>query len=652
MRLYLDFETRSDVDIRDVQAANYAEHESTRALILAWAIDDYQIEVLDFTTVEELPPALVTLLSDPAVQKVAWNAPFEIAILLKRFGVEALYGQWLDPMILARYITFPASLAGCSAALGLDVQKDSKGKLLIKKFSMPSKATAKMLKAGSSETYWKDARSDPADWAAFLSYCRDDVDVMRECLRSLETYPVMPKAEWNLWRLDQMINLRGMPVDALYVANASVIMQRADTQTMADLKELTRLPNPNSITQMKGWLDDNSYPMESLAAECVDAALLSDLPEHVRAALLLKQRLSGAGPKKLAAIQAQVSPDGLLRNQFNFYGGHTGRWTGRAVQVQNLPRPDFTVSDRIDEITDAVRLGVLPADLDVSIAVTSTVRSSFRAPEGHHLVIADFASIENRILAWLANCQAMLRVYREGRDAYKDFAVKITGHRYEDISKQERTLAKPAVLGCGYGMSAPRLAEYAASMGISMTEEEAAPHVKAFREGYPEIPVLWNVVQRHVFSAVRDSKKYVMNNGMVFDGRDKRFLRIGLHSGRDLFYLQPEITVRHTYYGTSESMRFKSSGKAGLQMTDTYGAKLVENIVQALARDLLCTGLKAAVRAGFDVIAHVHDEIVCDQASDSHLNADELARVMSISPSWGPDLLLAAEGSTSAYYRK
>jgi DNA polymerase len=468
----------------------------------------------------------------------------------------------------------------------------------------------------------------------------------------MESYPAMPKHEWNLWRLDQMINLRGMPVDAAYVANASAIMQEADAITLMDLKGLTGLSNPNSGMQMKSWLAEQGYEMDSLATECIDAALLCDLPPVVRSALSLRQKLSGAGPKKLTAIMSQVSPDGRLRNQFGFYVGHTGRWAGRGVQVQNLPRPDFAVADRLEEVTDAVRLGTLPEDLDVSTAITSTIRSSFRASAGHHLVIVDYASIESRVLAWLANCQSMQAVYREGRCAYKDFAVKINVVSYDEVTKQQRTQAKPAVLGCGYGMGAARLAEYAKSMNIPMTEKEALLHVKAFREAYPEIPTLWGTVEWNAFRAVRDKKKFAMGNGLVFDARDARFLRICLPSGRDLFYLKPKIIVRTTVYGETQSMSFEAAGKAGLQVNYTYGAKLVENIVQALSRDILCHGLLSAHRANFNIIGHVHDEIICEELIGSDRGDDALSALLSVAPVWGPDMVLAAEGESSTFYKK
>jgi DNA polymerase len=294
----------------------------------------------------------------------------------------------------------------------------------------------------------------------------------------------------------------------------------------------------------------------------------------------------------------------------------------------------------------------VPADLDTATAITSTIRSAFRADVGHELVISDFASIENRVLAWLAKCTPMLDVYRTGRCAYKSFAELLYCVVYEEVTKLQRNQAKPAVLGCGYGMGWARLLDYSKTMGITMTEQEAKDHVGLFRATYPQVPALWSEIERSAFGAVRDKARYVHGSGLEFDSRDPRYLRIGLHSGRSLFYLQPTIGVKKTFYGESESMSYESSGKTGMMKVYTYGARLTENIVQALARDLLCGALRTATGSGFSVIGHIHDEIVCDEQIGSDFTAVHLSLLMSFAPAWAPDMLLAAEGDTSAYYKK
>lgn len=254
---------------------------------------------------------------------------------------------------------------------------------------------------GAPDTYWRDKLSDPEPWSEFVDYCRVDVEVMRDALTRLESYAALPQQERTLWRLDLAINDRGLPVDHSYVAHASSIMAEANARTLGELAELTGCANPNSVPQLKRWLAEQGADMPSLAEEAVAAALEHDyLPTNIRQALILKARLSGAGPKKLASIEAQTSTDGRLRNQLVFYGSRTGRWTSRGVQVQNLPRPDHQLTDMIGDLTETIRSGgQLPADLDISSCVTSTIRSAFRASPEHHLVVADYSSIENRILA-------------------------------------------------------------------------------------------------------------------------------------------------------------------------------------------------------------------------------------------------------------
>jgi DNA polymerase bacteriophage-type len=649
-RLWLDFETSSELDIEKVQQDLYLRHESTRALMLAYAYDDGPVELVEGET---LPQHLIDALEDPTVQKLAWNCGFEIGVLLHRFQIESRYGEWHDPMIRARYLTFPAKLEYCAPALGLTVQKDKRGKALIRKFCTPSMPTKPMLKKGCKPgPYLKDKTTDPEDWEIFKRYCCGDVSVMREALQVMDTYPAMPAREWNHWRLSEMINQTGKPVDLTFVQNAHAIVLKAKAATLVEFKTLTGLKNPNSIKQLSGWLAKRQYPMESLAKEFVDDALLGLLPGPVRAALEMRQKLAGSATDKLPKILDSVSPDGRLRNLFGFYVGHLGRWAGKGAQTQNLAKPDRSVKKRIPEITDSVRLlGTVPEDLDPILAITSTMRSSFRAIEGHEIVVSDFSSVESRVLGWLARCPALLAVYREGRCAYRDFATRLNCIPYAQVSDELRIQAKPAVLGCGYQMSAGGLAAYAKKMGILMTEEEAAEHVATFRAGYPEIPELWGTFEKTAVAAVRDRAHYIAN-GITFDGRDPRFLRVGLPSERDLFYLQPTLkTVKRPGRPKSPLAYWASKG-GPLMLTETFGGKLTENITQALARDLLCQALLLAYNLGYKIIGHVHDEVVCEQLIGSPHNVATLEEIMSRSPRWAPDLMMKAEGKASAFYQK
>lgn len=651
-RLGIDFETRSEVDLGEVSTDIYVRHPSTRVILTGWCIDDGRIEV---TEGEYLPPEVVALLNDPLVEKYAHNSTFEIAVLKHRFMIEARYREWVDTMVMARYLSFPAALANLPAALGLEVRKNEGGTALKTRFCQPSKATKKQVKAGFDPVYWANGTTHPEEWELFKTYNRDDVAAMREALREMETYPAMPAAEWNVWRLDQKIGLVGIPTDALFVENANLILTVADRKTTEELAALTGIDNLNSVPQWKEWLEAHGFPMPSIAEQCVIEALyLDDLPELVRQALELRQKLSGAGPKKLPTIQRQVSSDGRLRSQITYYGATTGRFSGRGVQPHNLPRPDRTVKDRIEEITDCIRAGSLPADLDIATAITSTVRSAFRAFPGHHLVQADYASIEPRTLAWLADCTAMLEVFRTGRDIYQDFAARFYGIPYDRVSKDQRNSVKAIILGGGYGLGWERLMDYAKTMGVILTPEQSQDHIRFFREQYPEIPALWAAVERLAFAAVQDHARYVLGHGVFLDGRDERFLKIDLPSGRSLFFHHPVIAMVPTDYGLRERLCFVApkAGGGPMQPEQTRGPKLVENLIQAIARDILVVGLLRAHLAGLKTVLHVHDELLVEEPDDSPNDETFLVGLLERPVSWAPGLLLKAEGKVAQFYQK
>ena len=656
MRLYFDFETRSEVDLKGCGLDNYLGHPSTQALLLAYAFDDDPVQLHDFTVDPVFPGDVWSAIESQAVRKVAWNATFEVGVCDKLYDMRIDLRQWLDPMVLARHMTLPGSLGGCTDALQLPTAKDKAGKALIKMFSMPSKATAKMRKAGQPDLYWRDRVSDPEQWEHFKDYARTDVDSMREALQVMESHTELPSCEHLLWRLDAAINDRGLPVDAVYVDRAHALMRDSDALAIERLRTLTGCNNPNSAVQLKAWLEFQGCPMPSIAAEVLEQSLAgSDLPPQVREALRARQLLGGAGPKKLAAIKALVSADGRLRNQFVFCGLRTGRWSSRGVQVQNLPRPSRLASEHCEAITDAICFGEpMPVEIDTVDAVTSTIRSAFRARDGYKLLVSDCppnSSIENRLLAWVAGCETMAQVYRDGKDAYKAFASLIYRKPYGDVSKQERSLAKPAVLGCGYGMSASRLTAYADSMGIVMDESIAQEHVDLFRCEYREVPALWYAFGDLASRAVRDRSCYSHASGVAFDRRDERYLSIRLPSGRKLYYLTPAVETVETPWGDRETLTFWSGGSKGFLHERTHGAKIVENVIQAIARDILADGLLRATRAGYNIIAHIHDEIVCEEP-DEGLNVGGLEAVMSSAPAWATGLTLDAKCFETQQYRK
>jgi DNA polymerase len=652
-RLHLDSETKSELDIEEVGLDPYWDHASTELLLLAWAFDDDPVQVVDLADGKHLPSELVDALTNPAVEKCAWNAPFEICAIMCRLGLVMDLRQWTDPMVLSRYIGFPGSLEGCAVALNLAQLKDERGKELIKMFSCRTKSTAKQIKAGMSELYWRDTASDPEPWAEFISYCKGDVEVERAALRELETYTKLPEAEQALWRFDQMVNFRGLPLDLQYIDNAWTLMKAADQRFAAQLKELTHLENTNSCEQMKGWLAQNRYPMESIAKDKVEQALADpDLPGQVREALILHQKIS-SGTGKLDAFKARVSSDGRLRHQYVFEGTHTHRWASKGVQVQNLSSPTKPVEKRLVETTDAIRAGFIPEGLDAADALTGTIRSAIRVHNGYKLFVCDLKSIESRVLALLSGCRNLLDIYLRDLDAYIAFGSILFGVPYEEVTKEQRGIAKPSTLGCGYNMGKVGLRRYAKKYGVEMTEEEADRQVKLFRRTYPEVKKLWYCFGDLALSAVRERRLLRHFSGIKFDGRDPRFLAIELLSGGRLYYLAPEIGPAETPWGAIvDNLTYLKSEYSTMVRTSTYGGKLVENVVQGVARDVLCADLLDAHDAGFHVVGHCHDEIITVESVNSGLDIRLLEGVMSKSLSWAPSLILGAKGHEGDCYHK
>jgi DNA polymerase bacteriophage-type len=560
--------------------------------------------------------------------------------------------QWFDPMHLAKYLNLPAKLEDCAVALKLTEGKDKRGKALIKMFSMETRATVKQIKAGKPERYFRDRESDPEPWAEFSDYNAQDLVVMREAMKVMRTYGTLPMQEVILWRLDQRFNNLGLPMDLQYVVQAKVLDEAWVKEALGRMKELTGIKNPRSVEQKKQWLSDNGFPMEKLTVEKVALALAGTLPDIVRQMLLLHKKINGSATKKLEKILSFASSDGRLRHAYRTYGTHTGRASSHGVQVHNFPRPTKLVKEHAGEITDAIRAGFTPDWVDALQAVKGTMRSAIRAEGDKTLAICDLSSIESRLLAHYSQCPRLLAVYRDGRDGHQEFAAILFGIQYEAVTREQRDGAKAGNLGCGFGMGSNRLQAYAKGMGIELTLEEAQRQVDAFRNAYPEIKRFWKTVERIAITAVKHGKQVLHETGFAFDGRDPRCLWLRLPSGRAMAYPEPKMEMSQTPWGMAETLTFLNC-KGGTQRREqTYSSKLVENLIQGIARDVLCCGLIAAHAAGFTIIGHTHDEIVCEQTPGDGLDYHLLGRLMSQPPSWAPTLLLGAEGYENVFYAK
>jgi len=657
MRLWIDFESRSMCNLKQVGLDVYAQHPSTEVLMLAWAFDDEEVQLWE-PQLDPMPERLKAGLLDPTIQKAAWNYNFERDILRFKLGINTPLECWYDPSVLCSYMSLPIGLDRAGDALDIDQKKihtvgDNR---LTKIFSAPSKALKKMIKEGHPPVYFKDWNTHPAEWAAFCEYCKRDVEAERAVhYAAVSLNSPMTEGETLAFAIDQRMNETGVWIDQVFVEQAKKLAEEEADQLVAQMKEITGVDNPNSGPQLKAWLKPRGYMYDSLDVEHVEEALKKDLDPQVRQVLELKEKLGGSAYKKLQSIQDRIGPDGRLRDQFVYHGAHTGRWSGRGVQLQNLYKPDKAASKRTDEFVQAIKAGTFKPDtISTMVAVASVMRASFAAAPGNKLVVGDLSQIESRGLAALAQCKTMIDAYAQGHDLYKEFMSWLLEKPVDQIDSDERARGKVVILGCGYSMGWKKFMEYALTFGIVLSEHDAKAAVKGFREKYPEIPQLWRELNNAAIVAVKSHRRIYVK-GLVFDGADPRWLRIKLPSGRYIHYFKPFLTQTENWRGEMEDqVCYYAFDKKGMQVKRLYGGLITENVIQAISRDILLNGMIEAERAWFKLIMTVHDEIVAEVPLDSLLNLEMLLKCMSACPDWGAGMgfVLAAEGYESPYYRK
>lgn len=633
--LHIDLETYSEANLAMTGGQFYARHPSTRVLLLAYSYGD-EIHLIDLENGGTLPDSLLEDLKNPNVTKWAHNAAFERAILTNVLGIPCEPEQWRCTMVWAMSLSLPAGLDKLSEALKLGTDaKDKEGKRLIRKFCLPG---------GDVQ---QDLNDD--DWRRFCEYCRQDVAAEMAVARRLKRY-ALPDSEWQAWAVDQRVNDNGLPIDIELVQAIRRVAEAHKEDMAAEAARITQLPNPNSRDQMLSWLRQRGVDADDLTSGTVDQLLAGDLPPAVRKALECRQQMSKASLAKFDALDRATCSDGRLRGAFQFAGaGRTGRFAGRIFQPQNLPRPTLSDAD-IDVAREAVRtsdadtMGMMYDDL--SGALSSLIRSVIAAPAGRQLVVADYASIESIMVAWCAESDYLLNLYHKGLDPYKDFATKIYGIAYEDVTKEQRSFAKPAVLGCGYGLGATGLQRYAEAFGMEMTASEAKKQVDTFRSAYSDIPEFWAKLETAVTKAMQSKGRTIRAGRFTFQF-DGRFLLLGLPSGRHLYYYQPRMET-----GNFGKLELTYAGKEPNVRIGTHPGKIVENVVQAVARDLLIEGLKNTQAAGFEIVGHVHDEIICLADADDTEAEQRLLDAMTKTPAWCKDAPIRADGYTAPYYRK
>ena len=651
--LFLDAETRSECDIKKAGAAKYVRDPSTHPLIWTWAFDEEPVESWDVPLDQPIPEHFTEALEDPSITKIAFNAPFDRGIVTENMGIDSPIEQWRDAMVLAYSLGFKGTLDDVLEQIGFREGKIKEGKQLINLFSSPNPKNWKLR--------WSDHTTHPEKWQRFVEYAVQDTAVLRQLWNWCASYESIGDAQWREWFLDQKINNRGVPVDTGLCRSARKLQDRAKLETKERLQEITGLPNPLSNQQMRGWLlKERGVQVTSLAKDVVPHL---PVDEPTREVLNLYLQGNAKAASKYDRFLQMTGKDGRVRDMFQFVGaGRTGRWAGRGVQLHNLKRgPRFDEQPELILLEDRWTLEAIYGDLLETLS--ESVRAAVTATEGHQLVVADLSAIESRVVAWLTLCQPMLDVFAEGRDPYKDLATAIFHVPYDEVTKEQRTFSKPAVLGGVYMLSGAGLHRYAADMGIDIERKEAFRHVRVFRkEKYPQIPVFWEWIAWAV--------EEVMATGRVVEGYRLRielvgsFLRIWMPSDRGLWYYKPRMQMRKIRYedeeGNLREMEKLSFTYDGFDQDrykwgriSTHAGGLTENLVQAMARDVLAKHIQWADAQGVTVIGHVHDEIIAEEPAEmAEYQLEHLNRIMSISPSWAPDLPVGAAGYISRRYKK
>lgn len=654
----IDLETYSDVDISKCGAYKYAESENFEILLFGVSIDGGDVQVFDLACGDTIPDDILAALSDYTVTKWAFNANFERICLsnwlrkhhpahFKGYSIpEDPASKYLDPaswkctMIWSAYMGLPLSLEGVGAVLKLQDQKMKEGKDLIKYFCCPCKPTK--VNGGRTRNLPEHA---PDKWETFKTYNKRDVDVEMAIKQRLSKFPV-PDFVWEEYHLDQEINDRGIMLDMDVVENAIAFDEKSKAELMIAMQNITNLDNPNSVVQMKQWLSDNGIEAESLGKKDV-AAMIKDTDGDVAAALKLRLQLAKSSVKKYQAMQNAVCKDGRAHGMFQFYGANrSGRWAGRLIQLQNLPQ------NHMNDLADAREL-VRTGDYDslellyddIPDTLSQLIRTAFIARPGYKFVVSDYSAIEARVLAYLAGETWRSKVFAEGKDIYCASASQMFGVPVEKhgINSHLRQKGKIAELALGYGGSVGALISMGA-LDMGLTEDELQPLVDSWRDSNPNITAFWWNVDNAVKTAIKmkvptevNGIKFLCRSGMLF---------IKLPSGRTLSYVKPRIGENR--FG-GESVTYEGIGSTKKwERIESYGPKFVENIVQAVSRDLLCFAMRNLSHCF--ICGHVHDELIIECSQD--VDYKSICNIMSRSPDWMPDILIRGDGYETPFYKK
>ena len=653
-KLMMDIESKSNIDLAKAGVYRYVDSPYFDLLLFAYSVDDNPVQVVDLASGERLPEEILNALTDDRIQKHAFNASFErvcLSVWLRRnyperfvsYGSpEDACGSYLSPnawrctMVAAAYLGLPLSLAGVGAVLQLQQQKMSEGKALIRYFCVPYDTV-------NGVPQFHAPTDAPEKWNVFQAYNQRDVETEQAIERRLSRFPV-PEFVWQEYALDQTVNDRGIQLDLQLVQQAIRMDALTKDKLLQQMKALTHLDNPNSVYQLLGWLETQGYQSDSLGKAQVQE-LIKTAREPVRSVLELRLQLSKASVKKYQAMQNAVCSDGRARGMFQFYGANrTGREAGRIIQLQNLPQnhlPDLEAARELVKSDNLEAVELLYED--VPDTLSQLIRTAFVPKPGYQFLVADFSAIEARVIAWLAGETWRMQAFAGGKDIYcasasKIFGVPVVKH---GINGHLRQKGKVAELACGYGGSVGAMK---AMGGAEMSDAELKQLVTDWRTASPHIVQLWWDVENAAIKAVRD-KIETETHGIHFS-YESGFLFIRLLSGRRLAYVKPRIEPNR-FGGDSITYEGIGTGKKWERL-ETYSGKLVENIVQATARDLLFYSMQTLSQSF--IVGHIHDEMIIECPKDTKL--EEICQQMARTPDWAKGLLLRADGYACQFYKK
>jgi len=646
-KLSCDIETFSDVDLIRCGVYKYADSPNFEMLLFAYAVDDGDVHIIDIAGGEELPEKIIQAIKSDTVVKTAYNAQFE-RVCLSRY-LKLPDGEYLNPQswyctaVQAAELALPLSLADVGSVLGLERQKMTEGKELIKYFCVPCKPT----KSNGNCTRNRPCH-DINKWETFKKYCMRDVDVERQIADKLKMYPISDE-EHRLYVLDQIINDRGVLVDSELAEQAVKLNSIQTAVAVEQAYMITGLENPNSVTQLKQWLKEKGVEIESLSKKSVKS-LADETDGDVSEMLKLRLLMAKTSVKKYEAVIRSVCSDNRVHGMMRFCGANrTGRWSGNILQPQNLPQnhlPDLTLARDIVKDGDFEMLDMMFGN--VPNVLSELIRTVLIPKPNHRFIVADFSAIEARVLAWIAGEQWRIDTFKNGGDIYcasasKMFKVPVEKH---GVNGELRQKGKISELACGYGGSVGALKNMGAvEMGVQ--ENELQGLINDWRNANPHIVRFWYEVGNAAMKAIKE--KTTVPLGKLVFAYERGILFIRLPGGRRLSYIKPRIGTNRfggdsiTYMGINSAKKW--------DRLETFGGKLTENIVQGTARDLLANALINAANAGYDTVFHVHDEIICE-VPNGYGSVDELCKLMCIKPEWADGLPLNADGFECEYYKK